>query len=133
MKKKRNIFKSIGVIILGFAISEILSVLTDFLLESIGVLPDPEEGLFGTANILIALSYRMNYTIFTGFIVAKLSPNKPMLHAMILGGIGTALTLLSLSDPDIAAKSELWFVYTLAALTIPCLWLGVKIYESWKK
>jgi hypothetical protein len=42
----KNIFKSIGVILLAFIVNALLSMLTDFLLESIGVLPNPQKGLF---------------------------------------------------------------------------------------
>ncbi|HCZ37504.1 MAG TPA: hypothetical protein DHV26_16415 [Cytophagales bacterium] len=128
-----NILKSIGVILLAFMVNALLSVLTDFLLEQIGVLPNPEKGLFETWAILLVLSYRAIYTVFTGFIIARFAPNKSMLHALILGIIGTAITLLAVSNPDFAQKSKLWFGYTLAAITIPCLWLGVKIQKSWEK
>lgn len=126
-----NILKSIGVILLAFIVNALLSVLTDFLLEQIGVLPNPEKGLFETWAILLVLSYRAIYTVFTGFIIARLASNKPMLHALILGIIGSVITLLAVSNPEFAQKSKLWFGYTLAAITIPCLWLGVKIQQSW--
>jgi len=128
-----NILKSIGVILLAFVVNALLSVLTDFLLERIGVLPNPERGLFETWAILLCLFYRAIYSVLAGFIIAKLAPNKPMLHALILGVIGVAITLLSVSNPEFAQKSKLWFGYTLAAITIPCIWLGVKIQQSWTK
>lgn len=128
-----NIFKSIGVILLSFAIIALMSVLTDFLLEKIGVLPNPEKGLFETWAILLVLFYRAIYTVFAGFIIARLAPNKPILHAIILGVIGTSITLWAISSPEFAQKSTLWFGYTLAILTIPCLWLGVKIQQNWNK
>lgn len=128
-----NIFKSTGVIILAFMVNAILSILTDFLLESTGVLPGPEEGLFETWAIVLVLFYRAVYTILAGFIIAQFAPSKPVLHATILGIIGTAITLLAVSNPEFAQKSELWFGYTLAAITIPCLLLGCKIQENWHK
>ena len=130
---KKNIFKSVGVVLLAFVGSALLSVITDFVLESIGILPDPKNGLFETWAIIIVLIYRGAYTILAGFVVGKLAPNKPMLHAIILGVIGTVITLLAISNPEFAQKSKLWFGYTLAAISIPCLWLGVKIQQSWIK
>ena len=127
----KSIFKSIGVILLAFVIIALLSTLTDFLLESIGVLPNPQKGLFLTWAILLALFYRGAYTIFAGFIIAKLAPAKPMLHAIILGVIGTLITAVAASSPSFSQKAPLWFGFTLAAITIPCLWLGVKIHRSW--
>jgi nitrate/nitrite transporter NarK len=130
---KRNVFKSIGVVLLAFVINALLSIITDFLLESIGVLPDPEKGLFDTGAILLALSYRCIYTILAGFIVAKFAPGKPVLHAMIVGIIGTAITIIAVNNPSFADKAPLWFGYTLAAITIPSLLLGVKIQENWNR
>lgn len=128
---KKNVFKSIGVILLAFVINALLSVITDFLLESIGVLPDPSKGLFDTWAIVLVLFYRGIYTVFTGFVVARLAPGNAMLHAVILGIIGTAITVMAVSSPAFAEKAPLWFGYTLAGITIPCLWLGVKIRANW--
>ncbi len=130
---KNNVLKSIGVLLLAFVVNTLLSVVTDFLLESIGVLPDPSKGLFDTWAIVLVLFYRGVYTIFTGFIIAKLVPSKPVLHALILGSIGTVITVLAVSNPAFAEKAPLWFGYTLAAITIPCMWLGVKIQEVWQR
>jgi uncharacterized membrane protein YeaQ/YmgE (transglycosylase-associated protein family) len=129
----KNILKSIGVILLAFVVIALLSMLTDFLLESIGVLPNPQKGLFETWAILLVLFYRVVYTILAGFIVAKLAPNRPMLHAIILGIIGTIITVLAVSSPSVAEKAPLWFGYTLATITVPCLWFGVRVKLSWNK
>jgi hypothetical protein len=103
------IFKSIGVILLAFVVIALLSMLTDFLLESIGVLPNPQKGLFETWAILLVLFYRGVYTILAGFIVGKLSPVKPLLHAVILGIVGTIITILATSSPSFADKAPLRF------------------------
>ncbi len=108
----------------------LLSILTDFLLESTGILPDPSKGLFETWAIIVVLFYRGVYTIFAGFIAARFAPMRPMLHAIILGIIGTAITLIAVSSPSFAGKAPLWFGYTLAAITIPCLWFGVNIQRT---
>jgi len=129
----KGIFKSIGVILLAFVVITLLSMLTDYLLESIGVLPNPQKGLFEKWAILLVLFYRGVYTIFAGFLVAKLAINKPMLHAIILGIIITLITVMAVSSPSFAEKAPLWFGFTLAAITIPCLWLGVRIKESWNE
>jgi hypothetical protein len=128
---KNNVLRSIGVLLLAFVVNGLLSAGTDFLLESIGVLPDPSEGLFETWAIVLVLFYRGVYTIFTGFLIARLAPSKPVVHALILGLIGIVITILATNSPAIAAKSPMWFGYTLAVITIPCMLLGVKIRENW--
>ena len=129
----KNVFKSIGVILLTFISITLLSIATDFLLESIGILPDPKKGLFDTWAIILVLAYRGIYTIFAGFIIAKLAPSKAILHAIILGAVGIIITILATNDPSFADKAPLWFGYTMAVITIPCLWLGVNIQLSWNK
>ncbi len=89
------------------------------------------QGLFVTWQIILVLLYRGIYIVFTGFLVSKLAPHRPMMHALILACIGVVLTLLATTDPEIARKAPLWFPYTLAAITLPCTWLGVKIVLSW--
>jgi hypothetical protein len=68
----------------------------------------------------------------TGFIISKLAPAKPTLHAIILGLIGTAITIMATTNATFANKAPLWYGYTLAAITIPCLWLGVNIQLSFR-
>lgn len=127
------IFRSTGVLLVAFVLNALLSVITDFLLESIGVLPDPEEGLFKTGAIVLALSYRGIYTVLSGFVVAWLAPTRAMLLATILGVVGVSITLVAVNNPEFAEKAPAWFGYTLAALTLPCLWLGVMIRKYWGK
>jgi nitrate/nitrite transporter NarK len=129
---KKKLLKSIGVILLGFVITGLLSVITDFLLEATGILPDPKKGLFETSAIIVVLFYRGIYTIFAGYVVAKFAPYKPITHALILGVIGTLITVAATNNPSLSGKAPLWFGYTLAITIIPCMWLGVKIQEQWK-
>ena len=72
----KNIFRSIGVVLLAFVSGALLSVLIDFLLESIGVLPPPSESLHDTGMILLVFFYRGIYTIFSGYLVTRFAPNK---------------------------------------------------------
>ena len=130
----RHIFKSIGVVLFAFVVNALLSVVTDFLLEWIGVLPDPQKGLFETWSIVLVLFYSGVYTIFTGFLLAKLFPERAMLHAFIIGIIGVVITVAATVSPGFAEKSPQWFGFTLAAITIPCLVLEVRIQKLgvWK-
>ncbi len=128
--KTKTIFKSIGVVLLAFMVCALLSVLTDFLLESIGLLPPPAQGLHDRGLILLVLFYRSVYAVLSGYLLARLSPSKPMVHAVVLGVAAVILTLLATTDPQLREKAPLWYTYTLAALTLPTLWLGVKIRIS---
>ena len=42
----RTIFRSIGAILAGMATGAILSIATDFVLETLGIFPPPDQGFF---------------------------------------------------------------------------------------
>ena len=122
----KNTFKSIGAILAGIIAGAALSIATDVILEKTGVFPAPKPGLFTWWMLLVALIYRGIYTITSGFITAALAPNKSMQHAIILGTIGVIVTILgSIVNWD---KSAAWYPVTLIVITLPCTWLGGKIY-----
>ncbi len=87
-----SIFKSIGAVIAGFLVVAILSVVTDMILEKIGILPDATNPALTLPWMLVlALIYRSLFTMVGGYITAKLAPTKPMQHVyalMILGLLG---------------------------------------------
>jgi hypothetical protein len=74
---------------------------------------------------LLALSYRIVYTIIGGYLTANFAPNAPMRHVIVLGvagfiaGSAGALAAINLADlgPD-------WYPIALAITAFPCVWLG---------
>lgn len=90
-KEERSIIntaKSIGAILAGFITVFVLSTATDFVLESLGIFPPIGQGIFVTWMLLVAFVYRSIYTIAGGYVTARLAPNRPMRHAIILGIVG---------------------------------------------
>jgi hypothetical protein len=84
-----NILKSIGAVVAGFITVVLLSIGSDFILESSGFFPPPSaQGLFVPWMLALALAYRSIYTIAGGYITAMLAPNNPDKHVLILAGIG---------------------------------------------
>ena len=121
----RSILKSIGAILAGIVTGAILSVGTDFALETTGIFPTPGQGFFIWWMLLLALTYRGVYTVVSGYVTAALAPNRPMRHAVILGIIGVAVTILgSIANWD---KSSAWYPIALILITLPCTWLGGKL------
>ncbi len=121
-----SILKSIGAVLAGLVAIFVLSLATDFLLESIGIFPSfkeqREHGLYIWWALMIALIYRCIYSVAGCYLAATLAPNRPMLHAMILGVIGLFLTVI---DTIVAwDKSAAWYPISLVVLALPCAWLG---------
>ena len=127
----KSLIKSIGAIIAGMVTGAVLSVATDFLLEKTGAFPAPEPGLFRWWMLTIALIYRGLYTIISGYVTAYFAPDKPLKHAIILGSIGVAVTILgSIANWE---KSASWYPVMLILITLPCCWIGGKAYIKHKK
>ena len=121
----KNIFKSIGAVLVGFIAVVILSVGTDFILESLGIFPPIGQGLFITWMLVLALFYRIIYTIAGGYITASLAPNRPMRHVIILGIIGTVAGLLGvIVGWELSAH---WYPIALVITAFPTTWLGGKL------
>jgi len=121
-----NIFKSILAVISGIILIVVLSVGTDFLLEKTGVFPQGELIMNYTWMLLAAFIYRSIYAVAGGYLTATLSPNRPVLHALVLGGIGT-LTSIPGIFLVINMNRTLWYPIALVITSLPLCWLGGKL------
>jgi len=120
-----NTLKSIGAVLAGFITVVILSVVTDYVLESLGIFPPPGQGLFVTWMLILAFTYRFIYTVIGGYVTALLAPANPMRHVTILGIIGTvAGTIGVFVGWDL---SDHWYPMALAVTALPSTWLGGKL------
>lgn len=130
MNKKT--LKSIGAVIAGFIIVFILSVVTDIILEKTGFFPPQSQpGTYVWWMLLIALIYRSVYSVIGFYLTGLLAPNRPMRHAIILGGIGTVFATLGvMANWD---KGAHWYPILLVLVTLPCAWVGGKLAEMKKK
>jgi hypothetical protein len=122
----KNILKSVGAVVAGFFTVVVFSIGTDVVLESIGVFPQPQEdGLFVTWMLALAFVYRTVYTILGGYVAAKLAPQNPMKHAIILGLVGTVVgTLGAVAAWDLSPH---WYPIALVVAAVPSTWLGGKL------
>jgi hypothetical protein len=122
-----NTLKSIGAVVAGFIFIVVTHISTDAILENAGVLP--KGNLFvGTGLILIVLGYRAVFSLAGCYITARLAPQKPMQHALILGAIGFVLSSIgAIVGADLGPG---WYAWTLAVISLPIAWLGGKLYEA---
>jgi len=120
-----GVLRSVLAVIAGFALVFILSIATDSVLEAIGFFPPVEEqtksGLVQWA-LWVALGYRILYTIAGGTLTAWLAPRRPILHAVVLGGIGTVAALGgAIAMWNLGSQ---WYPILLVLVSVPCTWLG---------
>jgi len=75
---------------------------------------------------LVATTYRLVFAIAGCWIAARLAASRPMLHALILGGIGTAIAILGAvinwnNGPEYGPH---WYPLLLVVTALPCAWAG---------
>lgn len=109
--------KSVVALFTGVMAVALLSIATDSLVFGSGQ-GVPANGLYITATV-----YRCLYAVIGGFVAAQLAPKRPLLHALLLGVIGTALAIAgSILMAD--APGPRWYPVALIVTALPSAWLG---------
>lgn len=122
----KTIFKSVGAILAGFVLSAVLSVGTDFLLDNLGIISMNDFKQTSIGLICMVIIYRFTYNVAGCYLTAKLAPNKPMKHVIIIGVIGTFLSLLgSFAMWD---KALPFYNIAIILISLPSAWLGGKLF-----
>jgi hypothetical protein len=123
----KNIWKSIGAVLAGLIFIGVTHTTIDAILENTGVLPKGHLNV-GAGLILFVILYRAVFSLLGCYLAAKLAPNNPMKHALILGTIGTVLSAagaIATADMNIGPA---WYAWTLAATALPLAWIAGKLY-----
>ncbi len=115
-------------IVSGVAFTIVITLGIDYTLQRGGVFPR-EGSALDDRQCLIATSYRVVIGVAAGWLSARLAPQNPMRHAMILGYLGTVLGLIGLVITWNMGLGPHWYPIALAVLAIPQSWLGGRIYE----
>lgn len=127
----RRIFRSATAVVVGFVSVAVLSLATDQLLHVLAIYPPWSEPMYDPGLNLLALSYRILYTILGGYITAALAPHSPMRHVVIVGILGsvvaTAGAIASITMADLGPD---WYPIALAVTGFPCVWLGGVIHRN---
>src|SRR5204863_8665172 len=89
----RRRWRSVGAVVAGFVVVFVLSLGTDQVLHVLKVYPRWGEPMAG-ALYVIATAYRIVYTNLCSYVTARLAPDAPERHALILGLVALAAGLL---------------------------------------
>jgi hypothetical protein len=126
---KATTWKSIGAVAAGLVAIIVTTTAVDFLLHAVGVYP-PMDQPIDDALALLATSYRIVISIAGAYLTARLAPDRPMRHAMILGFLGVGLGLVGVVVTWDLELGPRWYPIALAALSIPQCWVGGKLGEA---
>jgi len=124
----RRMLRSIGAVVAGLLAVIILSIGTDAVLHATKIYPPLGERMTG-ALFVLATAYRTIYAVAGSYIAARLAPGRPMKHALVLGFIGLALSIVGLvatwnAGPELGPR---WYPIALVVTALPCAWVGGKL------
>jgi dipeptide/tripeptide permease len=126
-----SILRTVGAIFAGVVTVIVLSLGTDIILHATGVYPPWFQPMADPLWVL-ALAYRIVYGVLSGYVAARFAPNQPMKHALIVGFIGLALTIVGVAmhwnkGPEYGPG---WFGIALVLTTLPSAWAGGRLITA---
>jgi len=127
-KQSGRVLRRIGAVLAGLLVVVILDLGIDVLLHATGIYP-PWFQPMRTSLWLIAIGYRTFDGIAGGYTVARLAPDRPVQHSLVLGVIGLIMSIAGVAGtwskgPEFGPK---WYPLTLVVIALPCAWIGGKL------
>ncbi len=118
----RRPLRSAAAVFAGLVAIFVTSMGMDAVMHATGVFPPMDAPPMSHGLFALAFAYRLVFDVGGCYLTARLAPSRPMLHALVLGGIGLVLSVLgaiAMWEP-----SRAWYPVLLAASSVPSGWLG---------
>ena len=127
----RQLGRSFLALLAGIFVGILLSLGTDVLLHLIGLWPSLGQPM-SNPMLLLATAYRTVYGVISSYITALLAPSQPMTHALILGFVGLAVSIVGAVATwnNVPSLGPHWYPVALVVLALPTAWLGGKLREQ---
>jgi hypothetical protein len=120
--------RSVIAVVVGFVVIGVLAMGTDAILKAaVPQIFGPNDRVGSLPWLLFIQLYVFVYAVFGCWLTARLAPNRPMRHALILGALGLVLNVagtIALWD-----RMPAWYHIVALALVMPAAWLGGRIRE----
>lgn len=120
----RRLWRSIGAVLLGFLAVVVLSLATDQVLHVLKVYPPWGQPMHDPGLNLLALAYRIVYTVVGGYITARFAPHNPMRHALALGIVGLVVGAAGAIATIPMGLGPSWYPIALVVIALPLTLLG---------
>jgi len=124
----RRVLRSIVAVLAGVLAIIVLSIGTDMALHASGIYP-PWGQRMADSLFVLATAYRTVYAVIGSYIAARLAPDRPMRHALLIGLVGLVLSLVGAvltrnEGPEFGPR---WYSLAIVAIAMPCAWAGGKL------
>ena len=120
--------RSIWAVVAGVLVIILVTTLVDVVLHATGVFTHLNQPI-NDSLALLATSYRIVISVGGAWLTARLAPDRPMKHALILGYVGVVLGLVGAMATWNLGLGPRWYPIALVLLAIPQCWAGGRIYE----
>jgi len=129
--RPRRLLRSTGAVLAGFLVVFVLSTATDVVMHATGIFP-PWFQPMSDPLWLLTTGYRVVYTVLGGYVAARLAPDRPTLHALVLGFLGLAVAVAGAMatlgrGPEFGPA---WYPLALVLTAVPACWLGGVLHRS---
>ena len=121
--------RSVAAVLLGIVAGVVLSLGTDQVLHTLAVYPPWGEPMPDPGLNLLALGYRIVYSIVSGYITARVAPHAPMRHVLVGGGIGFAVCVAGAIIAIPLKLGPAWYPIALAVSALPSAVLGGVLFQ----
>jgi hypothetical protein len=118
--------RSVAAVFAGLLTNIIPAVAIDAALHAADMYP-PMGQPMSNALLVLAFSYRLVLAVAGGYFTARLAPDNPVKHALVLGAIGVVLSSAgAIAMWDVGPA---WYPLSLVAIAVPCSLLGARLHR----
>ena len=125
----RRLWRSTGAVLLGFFAVVVLSLGTDQVLHVLKVYPPWGQPMHDPGLNLLALAYRIVYTVVGGYVTARFAPHNPMRHALALGIVGLVVGAAGAIATIPMGLGPSWYPIALVVIALPLTLLGGTLHR----
>ena len=121
----KSTLKSIGAVVVGALVGILFSTGTDAVMRAMGYFTEGGRRM-GNGPFAIATIYRVVYGIAGAYLTARLAPNRPLIHAIVLGFLGFFASIVGAAAMwnQLPALAPKWYPLVLVVLALPTAWAG---------
>jgi len=118
----RQLWRSAGALLLGFAVVVILSLAADEMSRMLGLLPSLDQPAPQADALVLPFAYRSVIVVLGAYLVARFAPYAPMAHALASGVFGLVISIAgAVAQWDLGSH---WYPLAIVLTAVPYSWLG---------